>query len=76
MRFIVHYGRTFTILLFLFPLLGLSASYLYTQFADTKKEIIKIVQQSMLDKKDELLSIYTDYLTDEFGSDYIKVHLF
>ncbi|MBT5934881.1 bifunctional diguanylate cyclase/phosphodiesterase [Sulfurimonas sp.] len=73
MRFIVHYGRTFTILLFLFPLLGLSASYLYTQFADTKKEIIKIVQQSMLDKKDELLSIYTDYLTDEFGSDYIKV---
>lgn len=73
MRFLVHYGKTFTLLLLLFPFLGLSASYLYVQYIETKKEIIHIVEKGMLDKKYELLDIYTDYLHHEFGDNYINV---
>lgn len=73
MRFLVHYGKTFTVLLLLFPFLGISATYLYMQYAETKKEIVEIVQESMLDKKYELLEIYTEYLSAEFGSHYVEV---
>ena len=71
MRFLVHYGRIFTLLLFLFPFLGVSATYLYLQYIETKKEIVSIVQDSMLEKKYELLDLYISYLQDEFGEDFI-----
>jgi len=71
MRFLVNYGKVYTVLLFLFPLLGLSASYLYLQYDETKKEIVEIVKDSMLDKKYELLDIYIEYLETEFGKDFI-----
>lgn len=73
MRFLVHYGRTFTLLLFLFPLLGVSATYLYLQYQETKEEIVEIVQDSMVAKKYELLDIYIEYLRTEFGDDFVSV---
>lgn len=73
MRFLVHYGRTFTVLLFLFPLLGVSATYLYLQYQETKDEIVEIVQDSMLQKKYELLDLYIEHLRKEFGDEFISV---
>lgn len=73
MRFLVNYGRTFTILLLLFPFLGVSASYLYLQYEETKKDIVEIVQDNILNKKHELLDIYVKHLRREFGEDFIRV---
>lgn len=71
MRFLVHYGRTFTVLLLLFPLLGVSAWYLYVQYQKSKHDIVGIVQESMIEKKHELLNIYVEYLRSEFDEDFI-----
>jgi len=73
MRFLVHYGRTFTILLFLFPVLGFSAYYLYLKYNDTKKDVFEIVQDNLLNDKHELLHLYVEYLTKEYGENFIKV---
>ncbi len=72
MRFIVNNGKVFTLLLILFPLLGISASYLYVQYKETKKEIVAIVQESMLDKKHELLDNYINYLQNDYGKDFVE----
>ena len=73
MRFLVHYGRTFTILLFLFPILGFSAYYLYLKYEDTKKDVFSIVQANLLNDKHELLHLYVKHLTEELGKNFIKI---
>lgn len=73
MRFLVHYGKTFTVLLFLFPFLGLSASYLYFQYQETQKEVLQIMQTKVLDDKNELLKIYVTHLENAFGKNFIEV---
>jgi len=73
MRFLVQYGRTFTILLFLFPILGFSAYYLYLKYEDTKQDIFDIVQNNLLNNKHELLHLYVRHLGNEFGENFIEV---
>ena len=73
MQFLVHYGRTFTFLLLLFPFLGLSASYLYLQYQDSKKEIVQTVQNNMLYTKEELIEIYLKHLETKYSKNYIEV---
>lgn len=73
MRFLVHYGKTFTVLLILFPLLGLSASYLYLKYEQTKEDVLIIVQNNMLEEKKELLANYIDHLQSEHGDGFVEI---
>ncbi len=59
-------------LLITFPLLALSASYLYEQYLMTKKDVLDIVHTNVFEKKSEDLDIYVSFLKKEFGEDFIQ----
>jgi len=72
MRFLVHYGKTFTLLLLLFPLLGLSAYYLNVKYDNTKNSVLSIVKENILNEKSLLLENYAHFLIKQFGKDFIS----